>query len=80
MPASQVLQQLYSLDPSSPDFLRVLYTLIRNDDDEQYSSGLEGEELARLVDLLDNVRLLSLTACPITNKTLEGSLFCSLLR
>ena len=69
MPASQVLQQLYSLDPSSPNFLRVLFALIRNDEDEQYSSGLQGEELTRLVDFLDDVRLLFLAPCPIANKT-----------
>ena len=58
MSASEVLQRLYSLDTSSPDFLRVLYGLIRRDEDEQYSSSLEGEELARLVDFLDDVRSL----------------------
>lgn len=56
MSASQVLQHLYSLDKSSPDFLRVLYGLIRHDEDEQYSSSLQGPELARLVDFLDDVR------------------------
>ena len=55
MSASEILQYLYSLDTSSPDFLRVLYGLIRHDEDEQYSSSLEGEELARLVDFLDDV-------------------------
>lgn len=57
MPAAEVLQHLYSLNTSSPDFLRVLYGLVRYDEDEHYSSGLEGEELARLVDFLDEVRL-----------------------
>ena len=56
MSASQVLQHLYSLDTSSPDFLRRLYGLIRHDEDEQYSSSLEGAELARLVNFLDEVR------------------------
>jgi hypothetical protein len=76
MPAYEVLQQLYSLDPSSPDFLRVLYALIRNDEDEQYSSSLGGEELTRLVDFLDNVRLLLCPASfPITNETLKALSF-----
>ena len=75
MPASQVLQQLYSLDPSSPNFLRVLFALIRNDEDEQYSSGLQGEELTRLVDFLDDVRLLFLAPCPIINKTSKALCF-----
>lgn len=59
MSASQVIQHLYSLDKSSPDFLRVLYGLIRHDEDEQYTSNLRGPELARLVDFLDEVRALS---------------------
>ena len=75
MPASQVLQQLYSLKPSSPNFLRVLYALIQSDDDEQYSSGLKGEELTRLVDFLDDVRLLSLPPCPIINETSKALCF-----
>lgn len=60
MSASEVLQHLYSLSPSSPDFLRVLYGLIRHDEVEQYSSSLEGEGLAQLVDFLDDV-------CPLSS-------------
>lgn len=67
MSASQVLQHLYSLDTSSPDLLRVLYGLILHDEGEQYSSGLEGAELARLVDFLDDVRPLILAPCPVIN-------------
>lgn len=59
MSTSEILQHLYSLDTSSPDFLRVLYGLIRHDEEEQYSSSLKGEELARLVDFLDDVRSFS---------------------
>ena len=55
MSASDVLQRLYTLNTSSPDFSRVLYGLIRRDEDEQYSSSLEGEELVRLVNFLDDV-------------------------
>jgi len=60
MSTPQVLQHLYSLDTSSSDFLRALHGLIRHDKDEQYSSSLEGAELARLVDFLDDVRPLLL--------------------
>jgi len=55
MPTSQVLQYLYSLDTSSPDFLRCLYCFILDDEGEQYSSNLQGSELARLVNFLDEV-------------------------
>ena len=58
MPASQVLQYLYSLDPSSPDFSRYLYRFILDDEEERYSSNLQKPELARLVDFLDEVRSL----------------------
>lgn len=72
IPASQVLQQLYSLEPSSPDFLRVLYGLIRHDEDEQYSSSLKGSELSRLVDFLDSVRPLSSVFHPILKRSLQS--------
>ncbi|KAF9779779.1 kinase-like domain-containing protein [Thelephora terrestris] len=71
MPAYEVLQQLYSLDPSSPDFLRVLYALIRNDEDEQYSSSLGGEELTRLVDFLDNALSLIPTSDDVFRRCLR---------
>ena len=69
MSASQVLQHLYSLDKSSPDFLRVLYGLIRHDEDEQYSSSLQGPELARLVDFLDDVRRFPSVFRPVVKQT-----------
>ena len=50
------LRCLYSLDTSSPDFLRRLYSLFHHDEDEKYLSNLQGSELARLVDFLDQVR------------------------
>jgi serine/threonine protein kinase len=49
------LQYLYSLDTSSPDFLRHLRSLIDHDEKEQYLTSLQGSELARLVDFLDKV-------------------------
>ena len=52
-----ILYRLYSLDPSSPDFLRRLHSLIRHDEEEQYLSSLQGSQLTRLVDFLDEVRI-----------------------
>ena len=56
MSASQILQNLYSLDTSSPDISRLIYGLIRHDEEERYLSSLQGLELARLIDFLDQVR------------------------
>jgi len=58
MSASQLLQHLYSLGASSPGISRLIYGLIRHDEDEQYLSSLKGSELTRLVDFLDEVRAL----------------------
>ena len=55
MSTSRILQRLYSLDTSSPDFLRHLYCLIQYDEKEQYLTSLQGSELARLVNFLDKV-------------------------
>ena len=56
MSIAQVLQHLYSLDTTSPDFMCYLYCLIQSDEEEQYLSSLQGSELTRLVDFLDEVR------------------------
>ena len=56
MSTPKVLRHLYSLDTSSPDFLRCLYSLIQSDEEEQHLSTLQGSELTRLVDFLDEVR------------------------
>jgi len=53
MSAPWILYSLDSLDPSSLDSLHHLYPFIRHDEEEQYSTGLQGAELARLVDFLD---------------------------
>jgi len=58
MSAAQLLQHLYSLDTSSPGISRLIYGLIRHDEEEQYLSSLQGPELARLIDFLDGVRTL----------------------
>ena len=52
-----ILNRLYSLDPSSLDFMRRLHSLIRHDEKEQYLSSLQGSQLTRLVDFLDEVRI-----------------------
>ena len=41
--------------PSSPCFLRRIYSLIRYDEEERCLFGLQGSELARLLDFLDRV-------------------------
>ncbi|KAF9645010.1 kinase-like protein [Thelephora ganbajun] len=76
MTASEVLQHLYLLNTSSPDFLRVLYGLIRYDEDEQYSSTLEGAELTRLVDFLDDVRSFPPVSPPAANQSPQA--LCSI--
>lgn len=58
MSTSRVLQHLYSLDATSPDISRLVYTLIRLDEGEGYLTSLQGPELVRLVDFLDEVRTL----------------------
>ena len=55
MSTSQILQNLYSLDTSSPDISRLIHGLIRHDEEDQYLSSLQGRELAQLVDFLDEV-------------------------
>ena len=52
------LHCLYSLGPSSPDFLRRLHALIHYDEEERYLSRLQGPELTRLLDFLDRVSAL----------------------
>ena len=53
---SSILQHLYSLDASSPDFIRYLHCLIRYDEEERYLTNLEEPKLTQLVDFLDKVR------------------------
>ena len=71
MSAPWNLHSLYSLDPSSLDFLRRLYSLIRQDEEEQYLSSLQGSELARLVDFFDKVRAPPSAFCSVTNRALQ---------
>jgi len=66
MSASQILQHLYSLDTSSPDISRLTHDLIRLDEEEKYLSGLQGSELARLVNFLDEVHTLLSAFRPVT--------------
>ena len=54
---SRILQRLYSLDDSSPDFLRYLRFLIQRDEEEQYLINLKEPELARLLGFLEKVRV-----------------------
>jgi len=72
MSTSQVLQQLYSLDTSSPNLPRYLYCLIQRDEEEQYLSSLQGPELALLVDFLDQVRAFPSAFRPVTDHILQA--------
>ena len=79
MSVAQVLQHLYSLNTTSPDFMRYLYCLIQSDEEEQYLSSLQGSELTQLVDFLDEVHplfwpLSSLRNRPHRYSTLPQSL------
>ena len=60
---SRILQRLYSLDTSSPDFLRHLYCLIQYDDKEKYLTNMKEPELTRLLDFLDRVRAVFAFLC-----------------
>ena len=67
MSTSKVLQSLYSLGVSSPDLLPNLYCLIRNDEEENYIASLRESELSRLVDFLDEVRILPFVYLQLMN-------------
>lgn len=64
---------LYSLDTSSPDFLRRLHSLFRYDEEEQYLSNLQGPGLARLLDFLDHVRTHSSAFRQLRNRSRRPS-------
>jgi len=72
MSTSRILQHLYSLDISSPNFPRYLYCLIQRDEEDKYLSSLQGSELARLVDFLDEVRTLPSVFPPVTKQTIQA--------
>ena len=61
-----ILRRLYTLDPSSLDFSRHLYSAIRHDEEETNLSKLQGSELAQLLDLLDEVRVFHFALFPTT--------------
>ena len=69
IPASQILQHLYLLDPSSPGIPRLIYGLIHHDREDQYLSNLQGSELTQLVDFLDKVYTLLFTFCLLMKQT-----------
>ena len=68
MSTSRILQHLYSLGTSSQNFPRYLYCLIQRDEEDEYLSSLQGSELARLVDFLDEVRALPSVFRPVTEQ------------
>jgi len=72
MSTSRILQRLYSLDISSPKFPRYLYRLIQLDEEDKYLSSLQGSELARLVDFLDQVRTFPSVFRQVTEQTIQA--------
>ena len=68
--ASKILQRLYSLDTSSPNFLRYFHCLIQHDEEEQYLTNLKEPELTRLLDFLDKVRAVPLIFRWLPDRTL----------
>jgi len=70
MSTSRILQYLYSLDISSPNLPSYLYCLIQRDEEDEYLSSLQGSELTRLVDFLDEVRTLPSVFRPVTERIL----------
>ena len=67
-----ILRRLYTLDTSSVDFLRYLYSLIRHDEEERYLANLQGPQLARLLDFLDEVRALPSAFCPVMKQIIQA--------
>ena len=65
------LHCLYSLGPSSPGFLRRLYSLFRYDEEERHLFGLQGSELTRLLNFLDRGCTLLSTFCSATKQPLN---------
>ncbi|KAF9779315.1 CNH domain-containing protein [Thelephora terrestris] len=71
MSTSRVLQHLYALGTSSTDLLRNLYCLFQNDEEEQYLSSLQGSDLTRLVDFLDQALDVTPIADDVTRRCLH---------
>ena len=69
MATSQILRHLYSLNTSSPDFTRYLSHLIQSDGEDHYLLNLQGSDLNRLVDFLDEVRVLPSASLQLTKRT-----------
>ena len=69
---SRTLQRLYSLETSSPDFIRHLRYLIQFDQEEEYLTKLESPELTRVVDFLDKARTVPSTFLQFQDTLLQA--------
>jgi len=72
MSASKVLQSLYQLDISSHHTPGLLHSLFQYDQEEGYLFKLQGSELTRFVDFLDEVRTLPPAVLLVTKQTLQA--------
>ena len=68
MATPKILQRLYSIKTSSPDFSHYLHSLIQSDREENYLCNLQGPALTRLVDFLDRVRIFPSTSLRLTKQ------------
>ena len=70
MTTPQILQRLYSLKTSSPDFSHYLHSLIQRDRKDHYLHNLQGPALTQLVDFLDRVRIFPSASLQLTKQIL----------
>ena len=68
MATPKILQRLYSIKTSSPDFSHYLHSLIQSDREENYLCNLQGPALTRLVDFLDRVRIFPSASLQLTKQ------------
>ena len=66
-----LLHHLYTLDTSSIDFSRYLHCLIQHDEEDQYLTSLQGSQLTKLVDFLDQVRAFPSASRLVTKRALQ---------
>ena len=61
------LQQLCDLDPSSPQFHKQLSSCLRGSEFRSAVSNLQGEDVAWVIEYLNNVSLQAISLCSLLN-------------